>query len=154
MSLDGWAGFYTIGADRVPVPCFDVIEWGTWHANNLAACRIGDDRTEHYRVSTVFLALDHNHFRQDDPILFETMVFFTDGDYGAMERYRTWAEAQAGHERIRSMLEREYADAHQLTLDTLRALLTVPRTSRNAREGRYGFKHGGRHWRTRVPGTA
>lgn len=149
MMLPRWIGSYTLDANRVPIPCFDTMEWATWHGNNIPACRVADDYTEHYRVSTVFLALDHNHWRQDDPILFETMVFLTSGDYGQMERYRTWAEAEAGHERIRSMLAREYAAAHKVTLDMLHNLLaTATRTSRNVREGRYDFKQGGRHRRT------
>lgn len=49
-------------------------------------------------VSTVFLGLDRNHGGIGRPILFETMVF--NGKYdGEMERYCTWEEAEAGHER-------------------------------------------------------
>lgn len=148
-----WIRGYTLGAGRVPLPCFDTIEWGEWMRANRAACRVAEDSTEHYRVSTVFLALDHNHWRDDDPILFETMVFFPDGEDGDMDRYRTWAEAAAGHERIRSMIEREVRDAHALTLAALRTLLDAPArpTSRNVREGRYDFKQGGRHRRTHRP---
>ena len=54
-------------------------------------------------VSTVFLGIDHQH---DDgpPHLFETLVFGGPMD-DAMERYSTWADAEAGHvamvERVR-----------------------------------------------------
>lgn len=48
-------------------------------------------------VSTVFLGLDHR-FGDGQPLLFETMVF-VDGDEGDMERYSTWDEAVAGHQR-------------------------------------------------------
>lgn len=50
-------------------------------------------------ISTVFLALDHRHFDNGPPILFETMVF-VDGDAGRdihCERYCTKAEAELGH---------------------------------------------------------
>lgn len=119
-----WLGAYTIGPDHVPMPCFDTLAWGRWHYDNPEACRVGSDRTGHYWVSTVFLAIDHN-YGSGDPVLFETMVFYDDGMLGVMERYCTWAEAAAGHERIRSMLARETADAEQLTLDAMRAMLAA-----------------------------
>lgn len=61
-----------------------------------------------YRVSTVWLGLDHGHLRWDQdadyqPIIFETMVFGRDeeGDPGwedfDMERYSTEEQALAGH---------------------------------------------------------
>lgn len=53
------------------------------------------------RVSTIFLSLDVNWEAliqdRDDPILFETMVFGGVHDKYAM-RYRTWEEAEKGHE--------------------------------------------------------
>ena len=49
------------------------------------------------RVSTVFLGLDHS-FGGPRPILFETMAFVDNKDVGC-ERYSTWAEAKAGHQR-------------------------------------------------------
>jgi hypothetical protein len=49
-------------------------------------------------VSTVFLGLDHNHFGDGPPILFETMIFGGEHDqYQA--RYETLAEAEEGHQR-------------------------------------------------------
>jgi hypothetical protein len=52
-------------------------------------------------VSTVFLGLDHRHtiFGEGPPLLFETMVF-ENGEGGHQERYSTWEEAEAGHNRI------------------------------------------------------
>jgi hypothetical protein len=47
-------------------------------------------------VSTVFLGIDHSFMRQGPPVLFETMVFGGDLDQ-ELERYYTWAEAEAGH---------------------------------------------------------
>lgn len=53
-------------------------------------------------VSTVFLGLDHRFaaLGEGPPILFETMVFNDYGDDGSQERYSTWDEAEAGHQRI------------------------------------------------------
>jgi hypothetical protein len=55
-----------------------------------------------YRVSTVFLGINHN-YTGGMPLLFETMVFAEGGDVdsnldGEQERYITEAEAAAGHE--------------------------------------------------------
>lgn len=54
------------------------------------------------RISTVFLAVDHN-FGDGDPILYETMTFgwTEDGYWNTFcERYHTREEAKAGHRRI------------------------------------------------------
>ena len=50
------------------------------------------------RVSTVFLGLDHG-FSGKPPIVFETMAF-VGHDVVDQERYATWAEAEAGHDRM------------------------------------------------------
>jgi hypothetical protein len=49
---------------------------------------------EAYRVSTVFLALDHGF--GGDPLFFETRVFGPEGSY-VVERYATHDEATHGH---------------------------------------------------------
>jgi hypothetical protein len=60
--------------------------------------RVGDDKIDGQRVSTVFLSLDHN-WSGGEPLLFETMIF--GGPYDTfMERYSTYDQAKAGHERI------------------------------------------------------
>lgn len=51
---------------------------------------------EEVTVSTVFLSLDHNHWGQGAPVLFETLVFGGPHD-GRMSRYCTWDEAERGH---------------------------------------------------------
>lgn len=48
-------------------------------------------------VSTVFLGMDHS-FGGGPPLLFETMIFGGNHDR-YHERYSTWAEAEAGHEK-------------------------------------------------------
>ena len=53
-----------------------------------------------YRVSTVWLGLDHRFGRNGPPLIFETMVFDTDGkseDYQV--RYATENDAILGHMR-------------------------------------------------------
>ncbi len=59
---------------------------------------VGRDEFDEQAVSTVFLALDHN-FGDGPPLLFETMVF--GGKYDQwMDRYHTYEEALAGHNRV------------------------------------------------------
>lgn len=70
-------------------------EWGKWMQN--ADRRVGLDSVGDYRVSTVFLGLDHA-FGNATPQLFETMVF-KGGSYAELYccRYPTWEDAEEGH---------------------------------------------------------
>jgi hypothetical protein len=115
-------GMYILDANRLPIPVFDSVEWAIWFAT--AARHVAVDTTEHYRVSTVFLGLDHQ-YGSGPPLLFETMVFLAEGETGSMDRYATWAEAAAGHERIASMLAFEVAAARKLTIATLTSALAT-----------------------------
>ncbi len=49
-------------------------------------------------ISTVWMGMDHS-FGDGPPLIFETMVFPSEGDLGDLdcERYSTEAEAAAGH---------------------------------------------------------
>ena len=74
--------------------------------NKVAHDTIGDIGST-IDVLTVFLGIDHNFNvlrgkNDDKPILFETMVFGGKHDQ-YQERYCTWDEAIAGHERIVKM---------------------------------------------------
>jgi len=51
------------------------------------------------KVSTVFLAIDHNHSRTGLPILFETMIFGGSHDQDQF-RYTSYEAAERGHELI------------------------------------------------------
>lgn len=57
-------------------------------------------------VSTVFLGLEHGFDERGRPILFETPPFNSlDGSLDDhMERYATWEDAEAGHNRIVAQL--------------------------------------------------
>ena len=56
----------------------------------------GDGRCE---VSTVWLGIDHS-FGEGPPIIFETIVFYADGNQDMQYRYSTLEEARAGHAKI------------------------------------------------------
>ena len=57
--------------------------------------RIALDKLDKYKVSTVWLGLDHN-FSNEKKLIFETMVF-KDNDEVDCERYSTEKEAIEGH---------------------------------------------------------
>lgn len=85
--------YILIGHEAVPEP--DLFKWAEWFET--ADRQVRDTFRDDVRVSTVFLGLDHNHFGNGPPELFETMVF-VNGRGDDCEHYATWAEAEAGHE--------------------------------------------------------
>lgn len=72
------------------------LEWAEL-SKDLDYKRIGHDEINGYRISTIWLGLNHEYFG-GAPLIFETMVFAS-GNYEdlACERYATEAEAKAGH---------------------------------------------------------
>ena len=89
--------FYILGEDHVPERVHDVVTWG--EAFGTMNRRVAfDEVAPGVTVSTVFLAIDVA-FGDGPPELFETMVF-DDYDGGDMDRYATWDDAVAGHQRM------------------------------------------------------
>lgn len=86
---------------HIPVQTDDLKEWSEWFDKCDRTVKITDMRIWFNRVvvSTVFLSLDHNYHKDGDPILFETMIFGGKHDQYC-NRYSTWAEAEAGHDKI------------------------------------------------------
>jgi hypothetical protein len=87
---------YYILDGREPVAC-DMMTWARWfeRADRHVRQTLQGDVT----ISTVFLGLDHGYLDPDRPVLFETMVFGAGDDWDNQERYCTWGEAEAGHDR-------------------------------------------------------
>lgn len=97
---------YILNAKGEPEVAESLETWGRWveTADRTVAINVN----EYYVVSTVFLALDHN-FHDGTPLLFETMVFRSDGKGGFYHepegglqdldsnRYSTREEALEGH---------------------------------------------------------
>lgn len=81
---------------KIPVIEDDLMTWARWYGK-------ADRHVNHtklpdgVRVSTVFLGTDHSFFG-GPPMLFETMIFGGEHDE-YQERYSTWEEAEAGHQR-------------------------------------------------------
>ncbi len=79
---------------KTVVPIDDLKTWAT--AQEIGKRRVGLDHVGTYRVSTVFLGLDHGF--GGSPLWFETMVFTgSDSSDSFCDRYETYAEAEAGH---------------------------------------------------------
>jgi hypothetical protein len=89
--------------DHEPVPESDLLLWAKWF--EAAERRVAFDEINGVRVSTVFLGLDHNFGHNDAPILFETMVFGGPLDQ-EQRRYRTWDEAEKGHQEMLVLVRR------------------------------------------------
>lgn len=91
---------YFLNDDHTYRPC-TLMEWAKQMEDFYKQDKkhVGYDDVNGYHVSTVWLGLDHN-FGVGEPLLFETMVFpYQDGIETYTERYTTWDEAVAGHER-------------------------------------------------------
>lgn len=65
----------------------------------VAHAALWQENVGNYLVSTIFLSLDHNFSDEGKPILFETMVFAKGGVEMYIDRYRTYDEAEKGHQR-------------------------------------------------------
>ena len=82
------------GHKAVPEP--DVIKWGEWFEK--ADRKVARTEIDNVKISTIFLGLDHS-FGLGRSLLFETMVF--GGSLNEeVDRYTTWEEAVAGHDRM------------------------------------------------------
>ena len=86
--------FILVGHEPVAEP--NLFAWGRWMQG--ADRQVRHTEQGDVRVSTVFLGLDHN-FGHGPPLLFESMAF-VGHDSQDCERYSTWAEAEAGHDRM------------------------------------------------------
>jgi hypothetical protein len=112
---------------QTAVPCEELMEWAEWFET--ADRRVFETFVGAYRVSTVFLGLDHS-FGHGPPVLFETMIFLntpemerrpgedlmeyarrtgeaSEGDelHNYQTRAETWLEAETEHEIAVVMVE-------------------------------------------------
>lgn len=85
--------FYKLTADREVVEAKASDRFPSIEQRKVAVDTVGP-----FRISTVFLGVEHGRDEFGRPIVFETMIFHGDGwleEY--YERYATWADAEARH---------------------------------------------------------
>lgn len=103
---------YILTADHRIEPEPDLLTWARWFET--ADRHVGCDMIGPYRISTVFLGLDHDYMQErvtrSDPLVFETMIFDDSKlesspffsakfhlSFHFQRRYRSWEAAKAGH---------------------------------------------------------
>lgn len=95
--------WYNRNADGTATPAINDIpnRSADWQVAETIICH--DDHGS-MRVSTVFLGLDHRHFGDGPPVLWETLIF--DGPLdGEMWRYTSEDAAKQGHEKAVAMVK-------------------------------------------------
>lgn len=136
MNDDYLLGLYIL-VGKAPVRVKDTLEWARWLGQ--FDRHVAKTDVDECWVSTVFLGLDHNHSRRGPPLLFETMAFgplqpsehfggrLYRPEICSMDRYSTWDQAAAGHEKI-------VAEVRAYCLETAvkadEALLAIARKAR------------------------
>jgi hypothetical protein len=102
--LDGHTPVHVGGPARE-----STLAWGKWMEAIRRERIVKQESIGPHLVSTVFLGLDHSHFRlfgnrDRRPLLFETMAFThyegTASTLSVQERCSTWEEAEAQHAKI------------------------------------------------------
>lgn len=98
--------FYILDEDKNTVPA-DYDSWIEWmrQADRLVArtviVTVWCGYPEEIIVSTAFLGVNHATPWDSDAQVFETLVMDKDDYSGVdMDRYSTWADAEAGHKRM------------------------------------------------------
>lgn len=85
--------FY-LNEDHTYKPC-DLMTWAKQFEE--LERHVAEDEINGYRISTVWLGLDHNYYNTGEPLVFETMVFNPSGEDKYCMRYSTWEQAETGH---------------------------------------------------------
>lgn len=98
---------------ETPIPV-DVRVWGRWIRDDdrhriLARAEVPNPKhpNQTILISTVFIGYDMNWSLKGDPVLWETMILRASGwDFdGYQDRYRSAAEARAGHQEALRLVE-------------------------------------------------
>lgn len=92
--------YYLLDENKNPYPV-DVLTMGKAFEADPNKKRVKFTEFEKYyvEISTVFLGIDHNWLRYGTPILFETMIFWSEDQElnQWQDRYCTWKQAYYGH---------------------------------------------------------
>lgn len=96
---------YILNQEKEVIPCSNMDVFDKWF-ENMENRRVANTKLNNgFLVSTVFLGIDYRFMglpvKPGPPLVFETMVFQDKvGMDLDMDRYRTWEEAVAGHDRM------------------------------------------------------
>ncbi|MDD5274195.1 MAG: hypothetical protein PHU14_15940, partial [Methylovulum sp.] len=108
---------------QIAMRCPDVLQWAEFMAEP-GHVQVDFANLDGAAVSTVFLGIDYNHCGIGDPLLFETLVFYGNGELGSMRRYFCWAEAVEGHEEVVGAVRAEIAHSVRITAEVLATIRT------------------------------
>ena len=90
--------YYLLNSDHTIRSTEDVMLWAR---DMQTTRRVAEDILGEYRVSTIFMGLDHRFGESGPPLLFETMVFSGNShDDETQERCSTYVEALEQHARL------------------------------------------------------
>jgi hypothetical protein len=95
--------------DKDGEPITDLMEWGRLFEDKqykfVGSASIRSEQGTTFRVSTVWMGMNHQYHPAGPPLIFETMVFIDEAGAEDVnwldtycDRYSTEAEAQAGHQ--------------------------------------------------------
>lgn len=87
----------------------DTDEWARWFEKNRRTRCVRQSDVGAYRVSTMFLGLDHRFGDSGPPLIYETMVFGGPLDQHCW-RDSTWWGAEARHDAICRIVKKFYLD--------------------------------------------
>lgn len=101
---------YMLDENKNVIPV-DLMTWGKWFEDRNIDRHVLDEYIGKYRISTVFMGLDHNFFEDHKPrpvdykpIVFETMIFDHKDSDIYCTRCSTWKEAEEMHQVAREWL--------------------------------------------------
>lgn len=107
-------GLYIL-KDKIPVLENDVAVWGKWMES--ADRHVNDEQIGDYRISTVFLGMDHA-FAGNIPVLWESMVFSKKEndpiDNDCLRCSGSWEQAEAMHERMVDKVKQHIKDKEKI----------------------------------------
>lgn len=104
---------YRLNLDHSVEPC------DSYTASLQMGSRVAETEMDGIRISTAFLALNHQWDPDGTPLLFESMIF--GGEHDKMQtRYSTWEDAVRGHESLATLVFGERANGQ-----TIRQVLQV-----------------------------
>jgi hypothetical protein len=92
------AGMFILDGHQA-IPTESMLEWHKCFKDSERR-RVARTKIGKITVSTVFLGVDHGFGPRSEGLVFETMVFGYEGTKHLTTRYRTWEEAENGHNNI------------------------------------------------------